>query len=146
MKSRFEGLQSKMQRIGSDGCYFLALMSIVEEQMGEHFDVLNAYDDCVRQHIIQDDCYVLDAVKLIATYCNTSRVNMRIVKNLDSVVIKDNVYTIAVWHNPRTGYKHFRRRGFDTLDHSTTVEEGRIIEYRVFTIEPEVDDEPDLFS
>ena len=51
-------------------------------------------------------------------------------------VINDNEYTVAVWYNERTQFKHFRRRYFDTLLNSVTVKEGSIAYYHIFRVIP----------
>lgn len=130
MKSRYEYIQSFLKHIDTDGCYFLSLLSIAEEAIGSKIDLIDAIWACRGQDFINDGYYVKDALGLL-TYLTGRPWYMNIYSTLPEI-INDDEYTIAVYFNPRTGFKHFRRRYFDTLQESITVKEGFIQEYRLF--------------
>lgn len=82
---------------------------------------------------MRSDFYVKDAFAILNYYTNKKWVR-RSVTELPKE-IKDNEYTEAVWFNKRTSFTHFRRRGFDTLQNSVTVKEGKIQSYYIYTCE-----------
>lgn len=132
-KERYEGLQTKMQACGAEGCLFLSLLSIAEEATEEEIDFITALTSAVKAGCLREsDFYVLDSEKLLHELTGW-KWTRRIVPTLDGVEIGIYDYTVCKWYNPRTGYTHFRRRGFDTLTSSTTVKEGYVKEYYIYT-------------
>lgn len=128
---RYSGMQDDFLLLGNYGCHFLVLCSIAEEFNNEQVDVLTALQLARNTHLIDDTCFVLDNCKLLEKLTH-KKWTMRTVRALP-VVIADNEYTELVFHNKRTGCKHYRRRAVDTLRNSLTVKEGYILEYRIYT-------------
>lgn len=133
-KERYTSIQTKLQNCGSDGCLFLSLLSIAEEMTGEEVDLFNSILDATKKGYIQDDFTVLDSPSLLKMLTGKPWTR-KIVSSLDGITIRDQDYTVCKWYNPRTGYYHFRRRGYDTLANSVTVAEGSIVEYYIYTHE-----------
>lgn len=137
VKERYEHIQSIFQNCGKEGCHFLALCSIADEYRRDtespYADILTTINVAFKNNWLRSDFYVLDAISIL-NYITGKKWTSRTVKELPSV-IKDNEYTEAVYYNPRTGHTHFRRRYFDTLTSSTTVKEGYVKEYRIYTVE-----------
>lgn len=130
MKSRYEGLQTRLKNIDSDGCHFLVLMSIAEEVNGSDIDLVDAVNTCFEHQLIDGNYYVKDALSLLAILTGKSWVREEYKELPDE--IGEHEYTEAVYYNPRTGYRHFRRRGFDTLVNSVTVAEGHVEKYYLY--------------
>ena len=132
IKNRYKGIQSDFKFLGSDGCYFLALCTIIEENTGKEVDLIKTVKECMEFDWIASDYTVKNPLALLAhytgKYCTMAKINF-----LPSQV-KDNEYTIEKWYNPRTGYTHFKRRFVDTLKDSVTVKEGYIQEYYFFKL------------
>lgn len=132
MKSRYEHIQTILTNIGSDGCYFLSLLSIAEEYLNSKIlnskiDLIDALYKALSNNYIDGTYFVKDALRLLEALTN-----VRWSLSYD----KKSKYEVDVYFNKRTGYKHFRRPEFDTLLNSVTVKEGAIIEKRFFV--PEV--------
>lgn len=133
-KERYTSMQTKLQNCGSDGCLFLSLLSIAEEMTGEEIDLFNSILDATKKGYISEDFTVNDSPSLLKMLTGVSWTR-KIVTSLDGITIRDQDYTVCKWYNSRTGYYHFRRRGYDTLANSVTVAEGSIVEYYIYTHE-----------
>lgn len=133
VQTKYEGSQSLFKRMGSDGCHFLVLCSIIEEATRKPIDVLELARQCIDCGLMQNDFTVLgDGTQLLEFVTHLKWTRKEVVK---LPVIRDNDYTEAIWYNPRTGYHHYRRRYFDTLDCSITVKEGYIEKYYIYTVQ-----------
>lgn len=132
-QQRYEGFQSIAKALGSDGCHFLVLCSIIEEYTGNPLDLIHVIRTCLDKGWITNDFTVLGDGTWILTYFTGAKWTRKEVVKLP--VIRDNDYTEAIWYNPRTGYHHYRRRYFDTLDCSVTVKEGYIEKYYIYTVQ-----------
>lgn len=128
---RYAGLQRRLTGIDSDGCFFLALCSIAEEMLGRPIDLIDAVNLCYRNKLIMDEYTVQSAATILGVLTGKQWTG-EVVTSLDNVDIGEHDYTVAVYHNDRTGLDHFRRRYVDTLENSTTVREGYIREYRIY--------------
>ena len=133
VKDRYEGLQSLFATAYESSCHFLVLCSIAEEAIGHDIDLIWAIRTCRSRQLIDDEFYVKDDGCGILKLLTNKKWTRKDVVKLG--VIRDNDYTEAEWFNPRTGFTHFRRRYFDTLNDSVTVREGYIKQYRVYTVQ-----------
>lgn len=131
-KERYTSIQTKLKNCGENGCLFLSLLSIAEEQSGKEFDLINTIIQAQDKNYLASDFTVNDSPSLLKmlTNCNWSRT---IVESLEGITIKDQDYTVCKYYNKQTGYIHFRRRGYDTLTNSLTVKNGSIIQYYIYT-------------
>ena len=127
IKARYEGVQTFL----AEGCYFLSLMSIVEEVTGEPHDLLSTIAMCKAAQYVTDDAYVKDALGLLRMLTQ-KKWTLKKSKELPEVV-PDNMYTIQKW--ARGKVTHFRRRYVDTLICSATVMHGELQEYYLFSHE-----------
>ena len=132
IKKRYDGIQSRMKKLGSDGCYFLCLCEIIEEVNGREVDLLKLVRECQDFGWIKDDYTVMNPTAILAYYTGHYYSMARV--NIVPTVVHDNEFTIEKWYNPRTGYTHFKRRFVDTLKDSVTVKEGSVVEYYFFKI------------
>lgn len=129
---RYSGLQSTLKVVGSEGCHFLVLCSIAEESSNKVLDLVEAIRVSQSKGWVAHDFLVRDAISLL-NWMTGRKWTRKEVAKLETV--RDNDYTEVVYYNPRTKLRHFRRRGFDTLDSSKTVSEGHIEKYYIYTVE-----------
>lgn len=129
-KTRYSGIQSELKVCGSEGCHFLSLLSIAEEVIKEPIDLLDAIRLAKDNNLIDDEFTVLDNCALLCVLTGKSWRQSEVGTLPD--IILDNEYTEVIYYNPRTKFKHYRRRGFDTLKNSVTVKEGRVFAYRIY--------------
>lgn len=128
-KSRYAGIQSEMNRLYEGGCLFLCLLSIAEEVRDRPIDLIDAIHICKVRKWLKSDYTVADSLSILAYFTGYSWTRN---ETQALSVIRDNEYTVCKYNNARTGFTHFRRRPWDTLDNSVTVQEGKIIEYYIY--------------
>lgn len=130
VRDRYEGIQTVLLNCGNYGCNFLSLLSIAEDVTSDKLDILNVYKESLLRGFVTDDFYVNSTLGLLhmLTGRNWKRSEVEEITHQ----LKDNEYSIAVYYNPATGYTHFRRRAYDTLEYSKTVEEGYIKKYYIY--------------
>ena len=130
VRDRYEGLQSTLLVCGDGGCHFLSLCSIIEDVNKQPLDLIDAIRTSMSKGWFSTDFTGKDAIAFLEHYTNKkwSRKEVDILP-----IINYNDYTEAVYFNPRTKIHHYRRRGYDTLNHSITVEEGYVEKYYVYT-------------
>lgn len=133
VKDRYEGIQSVFKTVGSEGCHFLVLCSIVEEFNDAPLDIITAIRIAQQNKWITPDFWVKNDGTAFLSYFTYVKWTRKEVDKLP--VIRDNDYTEAIWYNPCTGYRHYRRRYMDTLDASITVRDGYIEKYYIYTAE-----------
>lgn len=133
LKQRYQNLQTLLEVCGTDGCHFLTLCSIAEEESHKPVDLIDAIKVSIDKGWFTRDFWGKDAEAFLG-YLTKKRWTRREVPVLHSSV-KSYEYTEANWYNPRTGYRHHRRRGFDTIENSITVKEGYIESYYIYTCE-----------
>lgn len=125
IKRRYAGVQTFL----TDGCYFLALMSIAEEVSGSPIDLLSAIALCRAEGWVTDDAYVNNPTAILHAFTGKRWTHKESTSLPDTV--PDNMYTIQKWERGTT--THFRRRYVDTLKDSVTVKLGTIHSYYLFT-------------
>lgn len=126
----YNGLQSLFNN--TDACHFLVLCTIIHECTGHSVNVFRLITHCVLKGWITESFYVNDALAILE-YATGRSWSVRYVGILPSVV-QANEFTEEQWFNPRTGFEHFKRRYLDTLLYSTTIKEGYIKQYRIYTM------------
>lgn len=131
-KKRYEKIQSMLLNCGNYGCHFLVLLSIAEESTNKKVDLIDAIKTCTERNWIKTDFYVNDAIAILEYFTNSKWTRSKKRKSLP-LKIMENEYTEVVYYNKKTGFTHFRRRGFDTLVDSNTVKNGKIIGYYIYT-------------
>lgn len=131
IKDRYNGIQTVFKALGDEGCHFLVLCSIAEEHTGRPVDLINLIRVCQSRKWIEDDFWVKNDGTPILEYLTGEKWERKEVERLP--IIGDNDYTEAIYFNPRTELRHYRRRYVDTLAYSTTVAEGYIIKYYIYT-------------
>ena len=132
VKERYNGIQTAMKNAGESACLFLSLLSIAEEYTGLPVDFIVAYRKCIELGLIEKDFFCNDQEKILYTFTG-EKWKKTMLKKLPEPV-PENVFTVEKWFNKRTGFTHFKRRGFDTLESSITVKEGSIVEYYCYSV------------
>lgn len=128
---RYAGIQTILQNLKwSDCCHFLALCSIAEEVNDEPIDLIDLIRVARDNKLIDDEFTVLDNCRLLAVMTGKSWVQTEVSQLPETIL--DNEYTEVIYYNPRTKFKHYRRRRFDTLVKSVTVSEGYVFAYRIY--------------
>ena len=133
VKERYKEIQTVFEKAGESACLFLSLLSIAEEYTGLPVDFIVAYRKCIELGLIEKDFYCLDQEKILYAFTGM-KWKKTVLKELPDPV-PGNMYTVEKWHNERTGFTHFKRRGWDTLESSVTVKEGSIVEYYCYSME-----------
>ncbi len=130
IKKRYNGIQSLLSHIGTDGCYLLSLCTIIEEATAKEASILDIVRTAIDNKWMRTDFYILDPCAILRHFTKRN-FKMKKLTELPSI-IEDNEFTIEKWYNERTSFTHFRRRFVDTLKSSVTVKEGYITEYYLF--------------
>ena len=134
VKERYNGIQTVFEKAGESGCLFLSLLSIAEEYTGLPVDFIVAYNKCIEKGLIKKDFFCNDQEKILETFTG-KKWTKTVVKELPDHPVPENMYTVEKWFNERTGFTHFKRRMFDTLESSITVKECYIKEYYCYEVE-----------
>lgn len=132
-KERYNGIQTVFEKAGESACLFLSLISLAEDYTGLPVDFIVAYRKCIELGLIREDFYCNDQEKILYEFTG-KKWKKTVLKKLPDPV-PENMYTVEKWHNRRTGFTHFKRRGWDTLKSSVTTREGKISEYYCYTVE-----------
>lgn len=130
-KDRYTSLQTILGNCYQWGCLFLCLCSIAEEQSGKHVDLIDAIKVSQAKGWLSASFDVNDNLSILE-YLTGKKWSRNTVNSLPHS-ISTNEYTVAIYYNKRTGFKHFRRRGYDTLESSVTVKEGTLIGYYIYS-------------
>lgn len=133
VQERYNGIQTAMKNAGESACLFLSLLSIGEEYTGLPVDFIVAYRKCIELGLIEKDFFCNDQEKILYEFTG-KKWKKTVLKELPDPV-PENTYTVEKWYNDRTGFTHFKRRSFDTLESSITVKEGYIKEYYCYEAE-----------
>lgn len=110
-------LQSKFKAIGDSGCYFLCLTRPFKG------NIIDLYDMCVANGLINEDCYVNDPVgvlKLCGIQCN------EVVHS--EVIVGDPILVVERYQKGSTS--HFMLRDFDPA--SVNRNDWAFKDYRLF--------------
>ena len=141
VKDRYSGIQTLFKTANESSCHFLSLLSIAEEEnirLGKsnpNIDLIDAIRISQSKQWMNHDFTVTvqGSLNLLKHYTGKSWTRKE-VKKLP-LKIKPNEYTEVIYKNDNTGFKHYRRRYFDTLENSITVRDGYILAYYIYTCE-----------
>ena len=131
LKTRYSGIQTKLEKIGESGCLFLVLCTIIEEVTNKPADLIGIIQESMAKGWLTKEFEVKDSLSLLAAFTNKKWKRTEVSKLPDA--IKDNEFTVEKWFNLRTKFTHFKRRFTDTLVSSVTVKEGFIKEYYIYS-------------
>lgn len=143
IRDKYIGIQTKLMlskdelsKMGDYGCLFLCLCSIAEEYNESthsrfRVDIIADYLACRENGWIDDEFYVLDGTAVLK-HLTGAEWTRSVVKSLPEN-IAGGTYTVERWHNPSTGFTHFRRRWGDTLAFSNTVLNGHLEAYYCYS-------------
>lgn len=131
--------QKAAVKIGEAGCYFLSILNIAEAETCIPFDAFAAYHSFTRTGVVRDDCYVLDAGKLMSRL--TQRKYDCIKAGPGHELPGDYILRPGereILRYELNGEAHFvvgdgaGRVAFDPYGESRTVAEGRLVSRRIF--------------
>ena len=131
IKERYEGIQTKLNAIDSDGCLFLCLCSIIEEVTDKPADIIGIVQESTAKGWIGKEFYIKDSCAILSHFTGKKFKRERVL--VLPTFTEKNEFSIEKWFTSRTGFTHFRRRFVDTLASSVTVNEGRIYEYYIYS-------------
>ena len=137
-------IESFCKSLGNYACYFFSLVDIAEKVTGKSFDVISAISDAIQERYIDfnyknyddsDNCYVNNPCGVL--YMLTGR-SWTVKKVAAPYTPVEGDYIIEAWHKDGNNNKdgspilHFKRPEYNSLQHSVSVEQGKIVSYRVF--------------
>ena len=130
----FKTLADKANNIYNGGCYLLCLLKALKPELFSNINrLLDVYDDLLERKYIQPDCYILNPEGICKYFGKSYKITKSVEIKSDASII------IAAFYNSRTDYTHFVLMNsdntvqWDPLVDSTTVKEGKIHSYRIFT-------------
>lgn len=137
VKDRYAGIQTIFGVCNVNGCHFLTLCSIIEDynrisNPSYTLDTIDAIRVSQSKGWFTPEFEGKDALAFLNYYTGKTW-SRKEVKTLPNK-IEDNEYTEVVFYNPRTKFRHFRRRYVDTLVDSVTVREGIVEKYYIYTV------------
>lgn len=124
------GLQDKLKKLGTSGCYIMAILS--GSGISSIDDIVKITDGFIKDGLLSDDYAVKDNVELAKSLglkyewkCKATEEEMN-----------TTLFCVKEYYNERTGYTHFvlhmDKQDYDTLENSITVRDGIIKSYRMF--------------
>lgn len=131
VKERYTGIQTILGNCYEGGCLFLCLCSIAEEQTKKHVDLIDVIRTSLLRNWLTPQFYVNDSLAIL-NYL-TGKIWSRHTVNALPPIMDTAEYSVMIYYNKRTGYHHYRRRGYDTLVSSTTVKEGIVEGYYIYS-------------
>jgi hypothetical protein len=127
-----------MERIGSEGCYFLSIVAAAERLSGKRIDAVEVYETAVENNWMHADCFVINPARIMEYMVGGTwsiRHDHRAYKPAPGEILihryerKDTMKTWA----------HFVLAGsdgnleYDPYGDSRTVREGQLVSSRVLT-------------
>lgn len=131
VKERYTDIQTILGNCHEGGCLFLCLCSIAEEQAGKHVDLIDVIKTSMSRGWITSQFWVNDSLAIL-NYLTGKIWSRRTVTTLPPIMDTAE-YSVMIYYNTRTRYHHYRRRGYDTLTSSTTVKEGIVEGYYIYS-------------
>lgn len=133
VKQRYEGIQTVLLEAGNSACLFLCILSIAEQYLNKDIDFIWAYNILKSTGCVTKDFYMLDQEK--ALFVLTEKTWRKAEYTALPDVVPAKMYTVEKWYCPKTGFTHFKRRAYDTLESSNTVKHGKLIAYYTYIVE-----------
>ena len=128
-KQRYQGIQDVFAVMHESSCLFLCILSIAEDYNKEPVDLLEAYHTFIHKGIMKANFFMKDSEAALE-YLTGVQWKREKLKELPTPV-PELMYTVEHWK--RGEREHFRRRGFDTVRNSKTVQLGTLVEYYCYT-------------
>ena len=147
MFSNLENIQVKSKLIGKSGCYFLSLIYGTVEYAESflkriiNIDVIKFYDKCLGLKIIDSECTVLDAAKIVANILDFPESKVKARHEVLGYIPKFNEIEITRYELAELGvtYAHFvvtrdNKVIYDPYANSRTYAKGEPKSKRIITI------------
>jgi len=134
---RKRAVQRDMERIGSEGCYFLSLIVAVERELDSELDIYAVYLASLEAGAIGEDCYVYEPQNILDTYLggkwNVSKMPAAYFASEGDIVImryerKDGMKT---WAHFVLADRSGAKVEYDPYGTSKTVSDGQLVSKRV---------------
>ena len=137
-------IESFCKSLGNYACYLFSLIDIAEKVTGSTFDVLKVVTDSISKGYVDfnfndyndtNNCYVNNPCAVLYMLTGKSWTVKKIVAPYTPIA---GDYIIEAWHKDGNDNKdgspilHFKRPENNSLQHSVSVEQGKIVSYRVF--------------
>lgn len=129
MKINYKGLQTRMHQFDwYSSCMFFSICSIAQDVDGD-FDFLRCWQESLEHGWLLNDGTVRSALDILAF-----SVGGKWSREKSAVAVEETASTFVIeeWHNPNTGYTHYRRKNCDPLELSYTVLNGSCVAWHVF--------------
>lgn len=137
-RDKFPFIQSLCLALGKWGCYFFCLLDIAREITHKAFDVFESAYFAIKSGFIvfnfddytdTNNFFISDPVgilKMLTGYSFEVRIES------PDYVLKENEFAVEEWSN--NGKQHFARvrKGYNSLQSSVCVNEGKVTSLRVF--------------
>lgn len=116
-------IQEICKTIGESGCYFLTLLHFAKIED----EAVKYYKQFVKNKWLDEDCFVRQPTEIMKCLFGGE---WRVVKSDKDDSNAD--FTVLLYYNPKTGYRHFTAKDYDPLGDSNTRKNGYIESYRLF--------------
>lgn len=124
--------QTIARRIGEAGCYFLALLHLVQRDN----DAIGLYKQAVAVGVMDEECYIQDPARLLSLIAGGT---WQVVHQATQYLTKSDELEILRFERKATAktYAHFvvgDGRGqvaYDPLDNAQTVAQGELVSKRI---------------
>lgn len=130
--------QAIAKKIGDEGCYFLSLVYIAEQEIKKSIDIIDLYNTCVAKGWMKEDCYILDPAAILSYLIGKKTMFFKVDGTKFTPTKFERV--ISRYENNARGklYSHFvvgcnGKVIYDPLGESNTVKNGKLVSYRVFS-------------
>lgn len=130
--------QSLFVSLGKYGCYFLCLIHLAQEVTKKNYDIMTVLYICIKKGYIKfneqdyddENNFFVNNPDLILKLLTGK--NWSVKKETPDYQKKDGEYIAYFWRKPGQKEGHFILDNYNGLQHSVSVEEGRLESIRVF--------------
>jgi hypothetical protein len=126
-----EARQRIMERIGKDGCYFLCLVRLAEEIIGDRIDAIDVYLFAVDRQWMDQDCFMVQPNRVLE---HMTGVRWSVRKQDKTYQTQPGEKEVLRYERTqgRVTYAHFVLPDYDPYGDSLTVRNGRLVSKRIF--------------
>ena len=138
LRDRFKFIQSFCLALGKWGCYFFCLLDIAKEIVHKSFDVFDTAYFAIKEGFIvfnMDDYedernFFISEPTRILEMLTGFKFDVRI--ESPDYVLKENEYAVEEWSKDNKRHFARTRKGYNSLQSSICINEGKITSLRVF--------------
>lgn len=126
-----EARQRVMEIIGKDGCYFLSVVHLAEEEIGARIDAIPVYFNCVQRQWMDTNCYLIQPHRILESMTGQKWEVRKEPKEYRCQPGEKEVLRYERTQG-RTTYGHFVLPDYDPYGESLTVRNGFLVSKRIF--------------